>query len=191
MSLISDPVAPEPTDGSARHDDPGAGRLIAFALAIGVILEIGLRGGVTNAMIALAVVVIVRLLWTDQRLDVAKRGSVAAASRVPALFLGLRASPWLAWSNALAVSDACCVAVIHARPGSILDSTPAQILRRGASGLARGLAGLSIVTSVTSEGVDRPARRTSPRRSGPPSSSLCCSSLSPFSPPPTPSSPPS
>lgn len=148
MSLISDPVAPEPTAVGANND-PAPRRLIAFALAVGVILEIGVRGGVANAVVALAVVVAVRLLWTDQRLQRREARIVAAAALVPALFLGLRASPWLAWSNALAVVALLTLAVVHARSGSILDSTPAQVLRRGASGLTRGLAGLSIVRSVT------------------------------------------
>lgn len=148
MSLISDPIASAPSTVGATKDAAPL-RLIRFALVIGVILEIGLRGGVTNAVVAVAVVVAVRLLWTDQRLQRREARIVAAASLVPAMFLGLRASPWLAWSNTLAVVALLLLSAVHARSGSILDSTPAQILRRGASGFARGVGGLSIVTSVT------------------------------------------
>lgn len=147
MSLISDPVAPEPSAKPGGHD-PAPGRLIAFALAIGAVLEIGLRGGVNNAAVTLAAVLTVRLLWTDARLVQREARIIAAAGLVPALFLAVRASPWLAWSNTLAVAALLLVAVLHARQGSILDSTPAQVVRRGISGLAQGIANLAIVRSL-------------------------------------------
>lgn len=148
MSLVADRVAPEPTSDHGR-EDPAPRRLLAFAVAIGVVLEVGLRGGVANAVVVTGIVLTVHLLWTDHRLERREARVVAAASLVPALFLGVRASAWLAWSNAVAVVALLTLAVTHARSGSILDSGPAQLLRRAASGLSRGVGGLSIVTSVT------------------------------------------
>lgn len=148
MSLVSDPVAPEPT-ADHGHEGPAPRRLLAFALAIGVVLEVGLRGGVTNAVVVVAIVLTVRMLWTDDRLERREARVVAAAALVPGLFLSVRASGWLAWSNGMAVIVLLTLAVIHARSGSIVDSAPAQLLRRAASGLSRGVGGLSVVTSVT------------------------------------------
>lgn len=148
MSLVADPVAPEPTSDHG-HEDPAPRRLLAFAVAIGVVLEIGLRGGVTNAVVVVAVVLTIRLLWTDHRLERREARVVAAAGILPALFLSVRASAWLGWSNTVAVIVLLTLAVIHARSGSIVDSAPAQLLRRAASGLSRGVRGLSVVTSVT------------------------------------------
>lgn len=148
MSLVADPVAPEPTSDHG-HEDPAPRRLLAFAVAIGVVLEVGLRGGVTNAMVVTAIVLTVHLLWTDHRLERREARVVAAAALVPGLFLSVRASGWLAWSNGMAVIVLLTLAVIHARSGSIVDSAPAQLLRRAASGLSRGVRGLSVVTSVT------------------------------------------
>lgn len=117
-----------------------SGRLAAYALAIGVVLEVGLRGGLNNAAVTLAVALTVRLLWADERLAQREARTIAAASLVPALFLAVRASPWLAWSNAMAVAALLLVAVVHARQGSILDSTPMQVVQHGISGLAHGVA---------------------------------------------------
>ncbi len=148
MTLIAEPIAPEPASDDG-YADPAPRRLLAFALAIGVVLEVGVRGGVTNALVALAVGLAVRLLWTDRRLERREARVLAATSLVPALFLVLRTSPWLAWSNTMAIVALLTLAVVHARSGSILDSGPAQLLRRASSGLSRGVAGLSIVRSVT------------------------------------------
>ncbi|HVM13231.1 MAG TPA: DUF4173 domain-containing protein [Egibacteraceae bacterium] len=147
MSVVNDPVAPGPrTRARGRH--PRAGRLVAFALVIGALLEIGLRGGVSNAAVTLAAMLTVRLLWTHALPLQREARTILFATLVPALFLAVRASPWLAWSNTLAVAALLVVAVLHARHGSIFDSTPAQLVRRARSGLARGVENLAIVRSL-------------------------------------------
>ena len=123
-------------------------RLIAFALVIAVILEIGLRGGVNNAAVALAATLTIALLCSRQRLVQREARLIAIAALAPALFLALRASPWLAWSNALVLTALLVAAVLHARAGSVLDSTPAQLARRSISGVAQGFANLAIVRSL-------------------------------------------
>lgn len=144
MSLTSDPVDVDLTALPERLERGGR-RLIAAALGIGVVLESGLRRGATNAVVSIGSVLIVWLLWTGARLP--RRGArvLAAAAVVPAAFLGLRASAWLAWSNALALAALLVLSVLFARHGSILDSTPAQVARRCRSGLVHGVTGLAVV----------------------------------------------
>lgn len=169
MTAVAVGAPQEPSLGTVR---PGRSprRLLAYAVVIGLVLDIGLRGGLANALITLAVGLTVRLLWTDdprsgrpnghEVTDRASRTScdglarkeariVALAALVPALFLALRTSPWLAWSNASLIAALLAAAVIHARHGSILDSTPGQLVLRGASGVERGLQRLEVVRAVT------------------------------------------
>jgi two-component system, OmpR family, sensor histidine kinase BaeS len=143
MSIIAEPMA-EPADRRPRID-PAPRRLLGYALAIGLVLEIGLRGGLANAAVALAVGLTARALWTDDRLERREARILTVLAIIPALFLAVRASPWLAWSNAIVSGALLVVAVLHARHGSILDSTPAKLLRRGMSGLERGVQRLTIV----------------------------------------------
>lgn len=147
MSITADPIADEP-EADPSPLDPASGRLLMRALVVGAMLEIGLRGGLANGMIGLAIVVTVRALWTDDRLRRRESRLIVLASFVPVLFLAVRASPWLAWSNVLLATAMLIVGVIHARHGSILDSTPAQLVLRAVSGLERGVRRLSIVRSI-------------------------------------------
>ena len=144
MNLTSDPVDLDLTPPPERLDQGGR-RLVAAALGIGVVLELGLRGGATNAVVAIGSALIVWLLWSGARLT--RRGArlLAATAVAPAVFLGLRTSTWLAWSNALALVALLALAVLYARHGSILDSTPAQVARRCRSGFAHAVAGLAVV----------------------------------------------
>lgn len=143
MSLTSDPVEVDPTT-PPDHLQQG-GRLVVAAAVIGVVLEMGLRGGASNVLVSLGAALIVWLLWSGGRLP--RRGAriLAAAALVPALFLGIRASTWLAWSNTLALAALLVLAVLYAGQGSILDSTPAQVAQRCRSGIAHGVAGLAVV----------------------------------------------
>lgn len=147
MSIVADPVAHEPAGGPRL--DPAPRRLLGSALAVGLVLEIGLRGGLANAAVALALGLTAQALRVDGRLERREARTVAVLSVVPALFLAVRVSPWLAWSNALVSVALLVVAVLHARQGSFLDSTPARLLHRGISGLERGVQRLAIVRSVT------------------------------------------
>lgn len=144
MSIVAEPLAPQSADDVARID-PAPRRLLSSALVVGFTLEVGLRGGMSNAAVAVAVVLTVLLLLTDGRLARREARIAAALAVIPAVFLGVRASPWLAWSNALAVAALLSVAVVHAHRGSFFDSRPGLLVARGVSGLVRGLAALDIV----------------------------------------------
>lgn len=147
MSTLTEPSAPDGVERLAPVD-PAPRRLLRHAVVIGLAVEVGLRGGLANAAVALAVVLTVRLLWTDRRLARREARILALLAVVPALFLAVRASPWLAWSNALASVALLVVATVHARHGSIVDSTPAALLRRCVSGLDQGVQRLAIVRAV-------------------------------------------
>lgn len=144
MSIVADPLAPQPADDESPVD-PAPRRLLLEALVIGLALEVGLRGGMANAAVASAAVLTVRLLLAGERLAQREARVAAVLAVVPAVFLGVRASPWLAWSNALAVASLLSVAVLHARGGSFFDTRPGRLLALGLSGLERGLAALGVV----------------------------------------------
>lgn len=147
MSIIVEPPVHEPVDRPTQID-PAPRRLVGYALVIGLVLEVGLRGGLANAAVALAVGLTVRAMWTDDRLARREARILAVLAIVPALFLAVRASPWLAWSNTIVSGTLLAFAVLHARHGSILDSTPARLLLRGVSGLERGVQRLTIVRAA-------------------------------------------
>jgi hypothetical protein len=124
-------------------------RLLLWALAGGLALDVGLRGGPTNLVVAVAVAVVVAGLVTDGRL--ARTGARVAAglALLPAAGLVLRASPWLATLNLAAVAGLVGLAVLLSRSGSVFDTTPTRLLRRGASALWRALAAPAALRPLT------------------------------------------
>lgn len=74
---------PRPRDTGADRLDPAPQRLVGLALLAGVVLEIGLRGGVTNTVVAAGLFIVVGILVTDQQIH-----------RREARLL----SPWRRWS---------------------------------------------------------------------------------------------
>jgi|GEM_PF-5266691 hypothetical protein len=73
--------------------------LLLTAVLGGVALDIGIRGGVNNAMVSLGIaIIVVALLRTDHPSPPRGRWLLILAL-VPAVMLSLRSSPWLASSN--------------------------------------------------------------------------------------------
>lgn len=147
MSVTTEPPVHQPIDRPTAID-PVPRRLLAHALVIGFVLEVGLRGGLANAAVALAVGLTVRAMWTGDRLARREAQILAALAILPALFLAVRASPWMAWSNTIVSLMLLVLAALHARHGSVLDSTPGRLLLRGVSGLERGIQRPAIVRAA-------------------------------------------
>ncbi|MGH9276867.1 MAG: DUF4153 domain-containing protein [Acidimicrobiales bacterium] len=125
-----------------RSFDAAPRQLIGVAIAAGLAFDVGLRGGVANAAVVAGVVLVVVALVVGGR--VPQRGArvIASAAIVPAVFLGLRASPWLAVSNAVAIVGLLLAAITYAHAGSVFDATPRRVLKRGGRAIGRGLADL-------------------------------------------------
>lgn len=135
------PAPPRPPAPASTIELPpieGGPRLVALALGGGIALEVGLRGGLANLAVALGLGAIVTLLVTRPGVSTAARWTAVAAC-VPALFLTVRASPWLAGANLGAAIGLLAVALAFARSGSVLDTTPGQFVRRLGTSLGHGL----------------------------------------------------
>ncbi|CAN5699137.1 hypothetical protein BH20ACT1_BH20ACT1_14450 [soil metagenome] len=114
-------------------------RLTLGAVAGGVILDIGVRGGAANAVFVAGLMVVVALLLLSHRLERGQTRCLAAVAVVPVLFLTIRASPWLAVANLWAFAVLVSAAVLHARSGSLLDTTLRRLLRRWGGAWRRAL----------------------------------------------------
>lgn len=110
--------------------DPAPKRLLALAVAAGVALELGLRGGVANLLVALGIVLVVAALITNRRLPQRSARIVALTALVPATFLVVRASPWLAGANVALVLVLLASAVVLGRTGSPWNTSVAQLVGR-------------------------------------------------------------
>lgn len=144
-----------PRDRTAA--DPAARRLVGLALAAGLALEVGLRGGVSNAVVVAGLILVVVVLVTDGRVQRREARVMALAAVAPIVFLALRASAWLAWSNLGAAAALIAASVLYSRSGSVFDASPGRVLKRSLSALGRGVAGLGVVRAVV-------PRMTSPER---------------------------
>lgn len=144
-----EPVDAGPSESEVTEFDPAPRRLIGIGLTAALLLEIGLRGGVTNAVVSAGLALVVVLLLIDRRVQRREARVLAATALVPAAFLVLRASPWLAASNLAAGSGLVLTAVLYSRAGSVFDATPRQVLQRGLAAMERGVAGLAVVRVVT------------------------------------------
>lgn len=135
---------------------------MGFALAAGLILEIGLRGGVTNAVVLGGLVSVVFVLCSDGRLRRREARMAAMGAIVPTAFLAVRASPWLAWSNLAAAAALMSASVLYSCSGSVLDVTPGRLLQRSVVAIGRGVEGMAVVRAAAppllSERLDRLAR---------------------------------
>jgi hypothetical protein len=142
------PAGPDGPAGPTVVADPAARWLVGLALVTGLTLEVGLRGGVTNAAVAAGLVMVVVALLTGGRVRRGEARLLAAAAVLPVGFLAVRASPWLAWSNLGIAAGLIGAAVLYSRSGSVLDATPGRMIQRGVAGLERGVAGLAVVRAV-------------------------------------------
>jgi hypothetical protein len=147
-------VDPGERHAVARRDREAgaAGRLVGLAFVAGLTLEIGLRGGVRNAVVVAGLALVAATLLTGGRLRRRQARVMAVATLVPVAFLAVRASPWLAWSN-LAVGAALLGAsVLYGATGTVLDATPRRVAQRGAAavdGAVRRMASLPDVLPRT------------------------------------------
>lgn len=91
--------------------------------------DIGLRGGASNAVVSGGILLVVLVLATDRRIGQSGARLVALFATVPAIFLSVRASPWLAVTNVFAAAGLIGTAVVYGRSGSIFDTTPHAALR--------------------------------------------------------------
>jgi hypothetical protein len=121
--------------------DPAPFVLLALALGAGIALDIGVRGGLHNGIVALGVVLIVAVLVTSHRVERAGARWLAIAALVPAGFLVMRTSPWLAASNLGAVVALITLSVSFSRSGSVRDATPVAVVGRVAAAVGRATVG--------------------------------------------------
>ena len=119
MTVLDHPVRP------AR-----LGATVGWAVAAGVVLDIGLRGGPTNLVVVVGLGIVLLAVLVHGGVRRAEARWLLAAAAVPGLFLAVRTSPWLAASNLLAVVGLVGTAAAHARSGSLLDTTPMRLSRR-------------------------------------------------------------
>lgn len=143
MTVIDAPDAP-------ATQQLRAARLAAFALGAGVAFDIGLRGGVANAVVAAGIAVVIVGLLADDVVRRAEARRLAVAAAVPALFLVVRTSPWLAASNLGAIAVLLAAAAAHARSGSLLDTTPARLARRLAVVSKQSMRGMAVLCPLIS-----------------------------------------
>jgi hypothetical protein len=121
--------------------DPAPFALFGLAFGAGIALDIGERGGLHNGIVALGVVFIVAVLVTRDRVERAGARWLAIAALLPAGFLAMRASPWLAASNIGAVVALITLSVCFSRSGSMRDTTPVAVVGRVAAAFGRATAG--------------------------------------------------
>jgi hypothetical protein len=122
--------------------------MVAFALAAGFVLEVGLRGGADNLVVAVGLLLVVMALLADRRLERPEARKLALAALAPAAFLAVRASPWLMWSNLALAAAFLGAAVLYSRSGSVLDASPGRLLQRGVAASERAIMGLTIVQAA-------------------------------------------
>lgn len=127
---------PPPPRSTPPHWSP---RPLLVAAGIGgLALDIGVRGGPTNAAVTIGVLVVVGVVLAQRDLSAHARG-LAGAAAVPAVFLSLWASPWLAALNLLAVVGLLGTAVALSRTGSLFDISMWPLGVRAATAVLRGL----------------------------------------------------
>ena len=125
------------------------------ALAAALAFDVGVRGGVDNAFVAVGCgLVVLVLLRTDHRLSASGRGLLLTAL-LPITMLALRASPWLAASNAGAIGVLVGGGVLYHRTGSFFDATPTRWMRRIGAGAAASMSTWRMFEPVVRSAVDR------------------------------------
>lgn len=162
------PVPPAPRIGpvpaeSRTVDEPG--RLLALALVGGVALDLGLRGGATNVAVTVGILLAVAVVMT--RPGLSRTGAVVAiAATVPAVFLSVWASPWLAAANVAAVLGLGLAALAWSSTGSVLDTSVLDASLRALLAVVRGLAGIVPLASTLARRRSRGGPEASSHRTG-------------------------
>lgn len=143
-------------------EDPAPFALVVLALSAGIALDIGARGGAHNGIVAIGIVLIVGALATGRRVERAAARWLALTAVIPAGFLVVRASPWLAVSNIAAVVALITLAVSFSRSGSVRDTTPVAVVGRTGAAIGRALAGPAVLRQVLPKPGGRLARHGAP-----------------------------
>jgi hypothetical protein len=140
------PPGPDAAPERRRPFDRATARLAALALASGIALDVGIRGGPTNAIVVLGLVLAVVAFAVDEHVERAGARWLALLALVPAAFLAIRVSPWLLASNLAAAGGLAAAAICLSRSGSLLDTTPLRLVRRSLAALERAfLPGLAVL----------------------------------------------
>jgi hypothetical protein len=113
-----------------RAADPAPRQLLLVAVVGGIAFDIGLRGGLANAMVLAAVAVTVLALVTKARIPQRSARLLATSALVPAAFLAVRTSPWLTAANTTASALLVALAIVFGRSGSLFDTSPGRALQR-------------------------------------------------------------
>jgi hypothetical protein len=168
------PVAPAtaPDDGGGggappvheaprrRPVDGGALRLVLLALASGVALDVGLRGGPANLVVVIGVVLAVVALVVDGHVEQVAARRLALTALLPIAFLAVWASPWLTLSNLAAAGGLLAGAICLAQSGSPFDTTPRRLALRAENAIVRALAGGGVLPSLLPHRPPRLGERT-------------------------------
>ncbi|MDQ1478549.1 MAG: hypothetical protein QOE62_3778 [Actinomycetota bacterium] len=136
---------PSPSPARPLPVDPAPLALLLIALGAGITLDIGVRGGAHNAIVAVGVVCVVAVLVTGRRIERAAARRLALVALAPAAFLALRTSPWLAVSNLAAITVLLVLAVSFSRSGSVRDTTPFAVVQRAAAATMRAPRGPALL----------------------------------------------
>lgn len=139
---------PRPAPGgpvTAAHipdADPAPVRLAALALIAGLAVEVGVRGGPSNLVVAAGIGIALLTLLADRRIRRKAPRRLVIAALVLTVFLAVRASPWLAAANLGMIVLLVTLAVVFARSPSLVDTTPRRLVRRIGPAIGRGLLGI-------------------------------------------------
>lgn len=158
--MSSSSIAPTPvlgdSAGPARAPDLSTpsrtvgrpGTLVSLAVAGGVALDLGFRGGAANVLVSLGVLAAIAVALSRPEISHQGRLLVAAAA-VPGLFLAVWTSPWLATADLLAAVGLGMVGVAYSASGDVFDTTVRQAVVRAWRADRRGLAGLAPLARAT------------------------------------------
>jgi hypothetical protein len=138
--------------------DPAPLVLGMVALAAGIALDVGVRGGVHNGVVGAGVALTVAAVVSSRRVERAAARWLALAALVPAGFLVVRASPWLAAANVGLIVVLIGLAVSFAHSGSVGDTTPVAVVARAAAAAGRAAVGPALLRHAVPERDGRLAR---------------------------------
>jgi hypothetical protein len=135
----SSSTAPPPHFVSTRPIlvDAHPATLAALAIGAGVALDIGVRGGVHNLVVAAGAACVAAMLLTGRRVQQFTARAVVVVALPPIAFLALRKSPGLTAGNVATIAVSFGIAVAFARSGSIFDTGPGAVATRLRSALGR------------------------------------------------------
>jgi hypothetical protein len=150
------PLLPVPPE----LDEASPARLVLWAIAGGVALELGIRGGLANGAVALGLLVLVGALLTDGRVARPSSRALVALAALPAACLALRVSPWLVGSNLLAVTTLVGLAILQSRSGSLFDTTAVRLIRRSTSAIWRAFWASTLLWRLVPRNTSRAAQLT-------------------------------